>query len=88
LKQDSSRSHWTLLGYIFAAIWKGAVIIQEQGEIGCESGVILIIENQCLLPLANTPLIEYTLEFLANAGVEEVFLYGGAHSDKLEKYLK
>ncbi|KAL1852646.1 translation initiation factor eIF-2B epsilon subunit, GEF [Paecilomyces lecythidis] len=42
---------------------------------------------RCLLPLANTPLIEYTLEFLANAGVEEVFLYGGAHSDKLEKYL-
>ncbi|KAJ5363170.1 hypothetical protein N7541_004014 [Penicillium brevicompactum] len=42
---------------------------------------------RCLLPLANTPLIEYTLEFLANAGVEEVFLYGGAHSDQLEKYL-
>jgi NDP-sugar pyrophosphorylase family protein len=33
-------------------------------------------------------LIEYTLEFLANAGVEEVFLYAGAHSDQLEKYIK
>lgn len=42
---------------------------------------------RCLLPLANTPLIEYTFEFLANAGVEEVFLYGGAHSDKLEKHI-
>ncbi|KAJ5949446.1 translation initiation factor eIF-2B subunit epsilon [Penicillium verhagenii] len=42
---------------------------------------------RCLLPLANTPIIEYTLEFLANAGVEEVFLYGGAHSDILEKYI-
>ncbi|CAG8906430.1 unnamed protein product [Penicillium egyptiacum] len=42
---------------------------------------------RCLLPLANTPIIEYTLEFLANAGVEEVFLYGGAHSDQLEKYI-
>lgn len=40
------------------------------------------------MPLANTPLIEYTLEFLANAGVEDVFLYGGAHSDQLEKYIK
>lgn len=38
--------------------------------------------------MANTPLIEYTFEFLANAGVEEVFLYGGAHSDQLEKYIK
>lgn len=42
---------------------------------------------RCLLPLANTPLIEYTFEFLANAGVEEVFLYGGAHADQLEKYI-
>ncbi|PGH28397.1 translation initiation factor eIF-2B subunit epsilon [[Emmonsia] crescens] len=42
---------------------------------------------RCLLPLANTPIIEYTLEFLANAGVEEVFLYGGAHSDQVEKYI-
>ncbi|KAK2767910.1 hypothetical protein FQN53_006428 [Emmonsiellopsis sp. PD_33] len=42
---------------------------------------------RCLLPLANTPIIEYTLEFLANAGVEEVFLYGGAHSDQVEEYI-
>ncbi|CAI7607236.1 unnamed protein product [Penicillium pancosmium] len=42
---------------------------------------------RCLLPLANTPLIEYTLEFLANAGVEDVFLYAGAHSDQLERYI-
>ncbi|KAI9877421.1 MAG: hypothetical protein M1830_003976 [Pleopsidium flavum] len=42
---------------------------------------------RCLLPLANTPLIEYTLEFLANAGVQEVFIYCGAHTDQLEEYL-
>ena len=44
--------------------------------------------KQCLLPLANTPLIEYTLEFLANAGVEEVILYCGNHTDQVEEYLK
>ena len=43
---------------------------------------------RCLLPLANTPLIEYTLELLANAGVEEVFLYCGNHTDQVEEYLK
>lgn len=42
---------------------------------------------RCLLPLANTPLIEYTLEFLANAGVDEVFLYCGNHTEQLEDYL-
>lgn len=43
---------------------------------------------RCLLPLANTPLIEYTLEFLAGAGVEEVYLYCGNHTDAVEEYLR
>ena len=42
---------------------------------------------RCLLPLANVPLIEYTLEYLANAGVQDVFLYGGAHTDQVERYI-
>jgi translation initiation factor eIF-2B subunit epsilon len=44
-------------------------------------------EKKCLLPLANIPLIEYTLEFLANAGVEEVFLYCRAHTEHIEEYI-
>ena len=43
---------------------------------------------QCLLPLANTPLIEYTLEFLANAGVDDIFVYCGAHTEQVEEYIK
>ncbi|THY45115.1 translation initiation factor-like protein eif-2b epsilon subunit [Aureobasidium pullulans] len=43
---------------------------------------------RCLLPLANTPLIEYTFEFLANAGVDEVFVYCGAHTDQVEEYVQ
>jgi len=42
---------------------------------------------QCLLPLANTPLIEYTLEHLASAGVQEVYIYAGAHVDQVERYI-
>ncbi|KAL8969406.1 MAG: hypothetical protein Q9183_002011 [Haloplaca sp. 2 TL-2023] len=44
-------------------------------------------QPRCLLPLANTPLIEYTLEFLAGAGVEEVYLCCGSQTEQLEKYL-
>jgi translation initiation factor eIF-2B subunit epsilon len=40
-----------------------------------------------LLPLANTPLIEYTFEFLANAGVEDIFVYCGAHREQVEQYI-
>jgi translation initiation factor eIF-2B subunit epsilon len=42
---------------------------------------------RCLLPLANTPLIEYTLEFLAMNGVQEVYLYGGVHAAQVEEYI-
>ncbi|KAJ3056056.1 hypothetical protein HK097_008293 [Rhizophlyctis rosea] len=45
-------------------------------------------EPRCLLPLANVPLIEYTLEFLAVSGVQEVFVVCCAHSDKIKEYLR
>ena len=33
------------------------------------------------------PVIEYTLEFLASAGVQEVFIYCGAHSESIENFI-
>jgi len=42
---------------------------------------------QCLLPLANVPLIEYSLEFLALNGVKDVHLYCGNHVDMVEAYI-
>ncbi|KAK0648813.1 nucleotide-diphospho-sugar transferase [Cercophora newfieldiana] len=42
---------------------------------------------RCLLPLAGVPIIEYTLEFLAHNGVQEVFIYCGAHSEEIETYI-
>ncbi|EXJ94713.1 hypothetical protein A1O1_03110 [Capronia coronata CBS 617.96] len=42
---------------------------------------------RCLLSLANTPLIDYTLEYLASAGVQVVYLYPGAHVEQVESYL-
>ncbi|GMM52905.1 translation initiation factor eIF2B catalytic subunit epsilon [Starmerella bacillaris] len=43
---------------------------------------------RCLLPLANTPLIEYTLEFLVNCGVSEVYLMCCAHASQVSEYIK
>ncbi|RDL32528.1 uncharacterized protein BP5553_08984 [Venustampulla echinocandica] len=43
---------------------------------------------KCLLPLANTPLLEYTLEFLAMSGVADIYIYCGAHSAEIEKYIQ
>nr|OQO24589.1 hypothetical protein B0A51_09000 [Rachicladosporium sp. CCFEE 5018] len=44
---------------------------------------------RCLLPLASTPLLHYTLTFLAHAGVEKVFLLCPAnHAAQIESYLQ
>ncbi|KAH9906059.1 nucleotide-diphospho-sugar transferase [Xylariomycetidae sp. FL2044] len=47
----------------------------------------VVEKPRCLLPLANVPLIEYTLEFLAMNGVQEVFVYCGSHHDQIERYV-
>jgi translation initiation factor eIF-2B subunit epsilon len=47
----------------------------------------MLTHAQCLLPLANIPVIEYTLEFLASNGVQDVFIYCGAHSEDIERYI-
>ncbi|AMD22979.1 HHR210Cp [Eremothecium sinecaudum] len=42
---------------------------------------------RCLLPLANIPLIEYTLELLAKSGVNEVYLICASHADQIQEYV-
>ncbi|RCK64969.1 Translation initiation factor eIF-2B subunit epsilon [Candida viswanathii] len=46
------------------------------------------VHPRCLLSLANVPLIEYTLEFLATSGVNEVFLMCSAHADQVQEYIE
>ena len=42
---------------------------------------------RCLLPLGNVPLIEYTMQFLATAGVSEVYLMCSSHAEKVQSYI-
>lgn len=46
------------------------------------------VKPRCLLLLANVPLIEYTLEFLARAGVNEVYLMCSSHADQIQAYIE
>ncbi|KAK6202442.1 translation initiation factor eIF-2B epsilon subunit, GEF [Scheffersomyces amazonensis] len=46
------------------------------------------VKPRCLLPLANVPLIEYTLEFLAKAGVNEVHLMCSSHAEQIQQYIE
>ncbi len=43
---------------------------------------------RCLLPLVNVPIIEYTFEFLAISGVQEVILFCRSHADQIKQYMR
>ena len=40
-----------------------------------------------LFPLVNVPMLEYTVEFLAQNGVEEIFIVCVSHADQIEEYV-
>ena len=48
---------------------------------------ITIEKPRALLPLVNRPLIDYTVEFLAVAGVQEIFVFCCAHADMIKAHL-
>uniref|UniRef100_A0A182N7H7 Translation initiation factor eIF2B subunit epsilon n=1 Tax=Anopheles dirus TaxID=7168 RepID=A0A182N7H7_9DIPT len=41
-----------------------------------------------LLPIANVPLVEYTLEILNRNGVEEVIMFCSNHTDQVKRYIQ
>lgn len=49
---------------------------------------ITIEKPRALLPLVNRPLIDYTVEFLAVAGVQEIFVFCCAHADMIRTHLQ
>ena len=48
---------------------------------------ITLERPQMLLPLVNVPMMEYTIEFLAQNGVEEIFIVCVWNADKLQEYV-
>lgn len=49
---------------------------------------VTIEKPRALLPLVNRPLIDYTVEFLAVAGVKEIFVFCCAHADLIKVHLE
>jgi translation initiation factor eIF-2B subunit epsilon len=44
-------------------------------------------QPKVLLPLVNVPMLEYTVEFLAQNGVEEIFIFCVWHAEMLQSYI-
>ncbi|XP_034257090.1 translation initiation factor eIF-2B subunit epsilon isoform X2 [Thrips palmi] len=42
----------------------------------------------CLLPLVNTCLLDHTLEWLSNSGVQEAFLFCSRHVEKVKEHIR
>lgn len=49
---------------------------------------ITVEQPRALLPLVNTPLIDYSLELLVANGVKEIFVYCKRHADKIREHVK
>ena len=49
---------------------------------------VTIEKPRALLPLVNRPLIDYTVEFLAVAGVQEIFVFCCAHAEMIKTHLE
>ncbi len=49
---------------------------------------ITIEKPRALLPLVNRPLIDYTVEFLAVAGVQEIFVFCCSHAEMIKAHLE
>jgi len=49
---------------------------------------ITMEKPRALLPLVNRPLIDYTVEFLAVAGVQEIFVFCCAHAEMIKAHLE
>lgn len=49
---------------------------------------VTIEKPRALLPLVNRPLIDYTVEFLAVAGVQEIFVFCCSHADMIKTHLE
>lgn len=49
---------------------------------------ITLERPKVLLPLVNTPMIDYTLAWLESAGIEEVFVFCCSHSKQIISYLE
>ncbi|XP_070542027.1 translation initiation factor eIF2B subunit epsilon-like [Ptychodera flava] len=49
---------------------------------------ITLERPRALLPLVNFTLLDYTLEFLTAAGVQEIFVYCTAHAEQIKNHLK
>ncbi|KAN0040593.1 hypothetical protein ACTA71_008931 [Dictyostelium dimigraforme] len=49
---------------------------------------ITLEKPRTLLPLVNIPLLDYTLEFLAASGVQQIFVFCCAHASQIKEYIK
>ena len=49
---------------------------------------LTIDHPKVLLPLCNVPMISYTLEFLANADVDEIIIFGVWKGDVLREFIR
>ena len=49
--------------------------------------LLLVLCLQCLLPLVNVPLLDYTLELLGSSGIQHIIVFCCAHAAQIKEHL-
>ncbi|GAB6019121.1 hypothetical protein CHUAL_013999 [Chamberlinius hualienensis] len=62
-----------------------ALLIADDFELGF--GVLEEDEPKILIPTVNSPVLDYTLEFLHASGIQEVVLFCCSHASKIKEYV-
>ena len=56
------------------------------GPSACKS--LLLCSTQCLIPVCNAPLLDWTFESLALAGVQEIFVICRSYAEQVKKAIR
>ncbi|KTW27685.1 hypothetical protein T552_02125 [Pneumocystis carinii B80] len=63
-----------------------AIVLTD--SFGSRFKPLTLEKPRCLIELANIPLIEYTFEFLALGGVQEVYIFCHEHGEEIKEYIE
>jgi translation initiation factor eIF-2B subunit epsilon len=71
-------------------VWRLAVVKSQAFELEQAWAPLSSDLPPALFPLANVPLIDYTMELLVSAGVREIFVFcgGGEHGARIKQYIR
>ena len=81
---------WLVCLAALERVWRLTAVTSQAFELEKAWAPLSSDLPPALFPLANVPLIDYTMELLVSAGVREIFVFcgGGEHGARIKQYIR